>query len=643
MISLYTKHCPNPRINSFVWSVFASLLTSIFVLLSPDALHAGSAKPDAGGLTQALIAHSIRYQQASRSEQAYLLNELIETAAIRQELLLSIIENNPAEVIRLAVPASTRAALPPAVQAYIEQEVDIEGTLEVIDEDYEQYNRLLYYLETAGERLSLHFADHRPVHLLTGAKIRVKGIKVDNTLALAGGGGNVKPVVPAPVPSTLGELRTLVILVNFQDKPIEPYTIADAQSALFGETNEFFLENSYQQAWLNGDVVGWYTIPVASTVCDFNAIAFGAQSAAAAAGVNLAAYAHYLFAFPQNACGWWGLSTVGGNPSQSWVNGGLELAVSAHELGHGLGLWHSHALDCGTETIGIVMSSTYPPSPDTCYVIDYGNLIDAMGAAYPGHYNAFQKERLGWLNDGSSPPITTVSTSGTYILEAYESATSGPKALKILKSTDAATGVDTWYYIEARKAIGFDSFLATTASTVGMTSTIQNGVLVSLGTEGNGNASDLLDMSPENDTNIWQWLFNAPLLAGQSFSDPAADFTIKTEWVTNTEAAVTVTFGTGGPDSSVDIAIWTDQSTYTRNESVSIKGTVHSGGAPIANTTVNFKVKKSTGAVVTGKATTDANGMAVYKFRLKRQDPIGTYEADASILSVSAVTEFTVQ
>src|SRR5439155_2827922 len=114
--------------------------------------------------------------------------------------------------------------------------------------------------------------------------------------------------------------------------------------------------------------------------------------------------------------------------------------------------------------------------------------------------NTFQKERLGWLNYGSSPPITTVTTSGTYILEAYEWASSGPKALKILKSTDATTGAKTWYYVEARQAIGFDSFLATTQNTVGIASTIQNGALVSLGTDGNGNSSGLLDMSPATET-----------------------------------------------------------------------------------------------------------------------------------------------
>ncbi len=42
--------------------------------------------------------------------------------------------------------------------------------------------------------------------------------------------------------------------MNFQDNPVQPYTPATAQSVM-GTTSSFFLENSYQQAWLTG-VVG---------------------------------------------------------------------------------------------------------------------------------------------------------------------------------------------------------------------------------------------------------------------------------------------------------------------------------------------------------------------------------------------------
>src|SRR5262245_64534909 len=115
-------------------------------------------------------------------------------------------------------------------------------------------------------------------------------------------------------------------------------------------------------------------------------------------------------------------------------------------MGHGLGLYHSHSLDCGPTTLGTNRTS-----------IEYGDVVDTMGgpiAVTPAaHYNAFQKEQLGWLNAGVSPPITIVGSSGTYALGTYESFGSGAKALKILKSIDPSTGQKTWYYLESRQAI----------------------------------------------------------------------------------------------------------------------------------------------------------------------------------------------
>ena len=82
----------------------------------------------------------------------------------------------------------------------------------------------------------------------------------------------------------------------------------------------------------------------------------------------------------------------------------------------------------------------------SCTVVEYGDTIDTidtMGAT-AAHFNAFQKERLGWLNYGASPPITTVSASGTDMLDPFEARTINLNALKILQSTDPTTGARTW-------------------------------------------------------------------------------------------------------------------------------------------------------------------------------------------------------
>src|SRR4029453_14748707 len=137
--------------------------------------------------------------------------------------------------------------------------------------------------------------------------------------------------------------------------------------------------------------------------------------------------------------------TVGSNPSRAWINGSYALKVVGHEMGHNFGAYHSHNTAC--DSTG-------------CTTSEYGDDRDMMGQTASGPKTVFQKERLGWLNYGSSPPIQTVTASNNYWIDALETPSSGaPKALRILKSTDSS-GRRTWYYVEARAKIGIDANLA---------------------------------------------------------------------------------------------------------------------------------------------------------------------------------------
>jgi len=511
-----------------------------------------------------------------------------------------------------------------ADQSLSARAVNADGVIEILHEDLtNNSSRYLYFLKTAdGRRVRLRFAKHPPTNLLTGDHIRVHGQPSGASMMLASGGNvtnlaKTQPPPPTgPLPNTFGAQSTLVILVNFQDAPTnQPYTLAAARSVVFGTVSSFFLENSYQQTWLTGDVVGWYTIPLSSTTCNLSSIASYAQAAATAAGINLSSYTRYVYAFPQNtACGFGGASNVGGSPSQSWINGdGMATHTVAHELGHAFGLWHSHLLDCGpTATIG-----------SNCTLSDYGDIIDTMGGSQTAapHFNAVQKERLGWLNFGASPLITTVQANGTYNLGAYELTGSQSNALKILKSTDPTTGAKTWYYVEARQAIGFDGFLTNGTCSPCYTQNETNGVLVHLGTDGAASSAYLLDMTPATPT--YYWWFDPSLVAGQSFADPAAGVTLTTDWVTPTAAAVDVQF-TG------TVALATNQPTYSPGQTVSTMATATYAGAPVANVSVSFTVTKANGNVVTGSATTGRNGTALYKLKLSLSDPAGTYLAGAA-------------
>src|SRR6266700_5386378 len=133
-----------------------------------------------------------------------------------------------------------------------------------------------------------YVANRRVVITVILLGLLLLGAKVEKPWARATA-QSFAPASPAPLPNTFGAQNTLVILVNFNDRATQPYTAAQARDAIFGQVSNFFYENSYQQTWLTGDVVGWYTVPLSSTVCDSQKVASYAKAAAQAAGVNLAA------------------------------------------------------------------------------------------------------------------------------------------------------------------------------------------------------------------------------------------------------------------------------------------------------------------------------------------------------------------
>jgi hypothetical protein len=283
-----------------------------------------SARVTAENLTFNLLDVRDQHKNAGLAQKAQHLEKMRATAVKRQERLATLIETDPAQVLRLRLPKHHRASLPSAVQALVEDDITLDGDMEVFHEDRDDGSVYRYFLRTGQDRLSLHFAGEAPT-LKTGHRVRIKGVRVKHAVAMAGG-GSIQPLA-APLSNTFGAQSTLVILVNFQDNVAQPYTTDYARSVVFTSTNDWDLENSFQQTWLTGDVHGWFTIPMSSTVCDYKTLATQAKDAATAAGVNLANYKRYVYAFPQNACGWSGLGSVGGFPSQSWINGNFNLRV----------------------------------------------------------------------------------------------------------------------------------------------------------------------------------------------------------------------------------------------------------------------------------------------------------------------------
>jgi hypothetical protein len=433
-------------------------------------------------------------------------------SAIAALLLLALVPVPARPVSAHEAPLPTTAADPSAAAKARQGDTELEGTLEILHEHLQD--------GSSQERHVLQMSDGSTVKLqglppgrdlLTGDRVRVRGASAGKTLQLDAAAAQPLQVLQyAPLNNTFGVQKVLVLLVNLANDPRQPYTIEQARASL-AVTDAFFQENSYGQTSLEFDLHGWYTLPINATACTYTAVRTYALQAAIAKGINLSSYTRYLFLVPATAgCGFTGLGTIGGNPSSAWVQGNKLLNLfHAHELAHGFGLYHSHSLRCAP---GVVLG----PS---CTLLEYGNSTDMMGGA-PGHFNAFQKQRLGWLGYGASPSITTVENSGVYTIDTYAGPGTGPKALKIARGL----GSESFFVEFRRNDQGFD------------TAIFRSGVFVHLASDTNPNSSVLLDMVPET----LSWFSDTALEVGQSFTDPTSGVTLTTLAVSSTSATIMV-------------------------------------------------------------------------------------------------------
>ena len=415
------------------------------------------------------------------------------------------------------MPEELRRTPPSVARGKVERDAAVDGVLEVLHVDDESAGgRFLYFVHAAGRRMALFTAGELPPDALTGARVRVRGKRIARALAFDGSASSLQ-VLALASPVTLGAQPTAVLLVNFQDNPSQPFTPSTVRSTVFTNTSDYDREVSYQRTWLEGDVLGWYTIALSSTVCDTGTLATQARSAATSAGVDLSTYRRFVYVFPRiAACNW-----PGSGPSAEIV-----ARVDQRHPQH-----DDRRPRDGAQPGPSTTRTRSTAQSSACATVEYGDVLDVMGRAVSGHFNAFQKERLGWLGASGAPPITTVQSSGTYLLDPYESVGTGAKALKVLKSTDPTTGARTWYYVELRRALGFDASMGTIPN-------LMNGVVVRTGSETTGNSSFLVDMTPETTA-----LSDPALVVGRMFADAGAGISIRPTSVGTSGAAVAVTVG----------------------------------------------------------------------------------------------------
>ncbi|MGE0822031.1 MAG: hypothetical protein AB7P18_07930 [Candidatus Binatia bacterium] len=319
----------------------------------------------------------------------------------------------------------------------------ITGELEVlqVDDFTNPRDNRVYFLKDrqSQRRFRLRFAKHPPLSLQSGTFVTAQGRTVGQDLFLeADGLGGDGLTVLAPVTTVVaGDQKTLVMVADLADAAVScsPTAIHDMLFGNFTATsvNDFYLENSFGNVSVSGEVVGPYRLNDKSTgTCAYNTWADELDAKAKAQGVNVDAYTRKVYVLPKEApCDWAGLGSLGGLPSRAWLLHCDVPDTFAHELGHNLGMHHAST----------------PTS-------EYGDSSDVMGAGGIGlrHTNAPHKEQMGWLPFGQ---VQTLTQSGIYQLAPLEvdpSSALAPQSLKVWKPD-----TNEYYYLSYRRPVGFDA------------------------------------------------------------------------------------------------------------------------------------------------------------------------------------------
>lgn len=436
----------------------------------------------------------------------------------------------------------------------------------------------------------------------------------------------------SPANPAFGEQKTVVLLVNFADRATEPLTPAAAHALVFGEVGDFYWEASYGRTLLVGDTHGWFTVPVSRDTCNPQLVAAEADKAAAAAGIDLAAYDRRIYLSPQNACSATGYNSGIGLPSRtSLFTDAYNARVVAHELGHNFGLSHSQALDCGATVLG-----------GDCRRVSYGDAADTMGSGATPHFNAFQKELLGWLGSSGQPELTHVSASGRYRIAPLSTPGAASKALRLPRAIDPLTGEMNYYYVEYRQPVGFDAVLAGAGN-------LAQGVLVHTG--GANQYSMLLDMTPDSDpSSSFHDIRDSALAVGRTYADAAAGIRITLVSADATGATVDVAIegDAGAGDGALATSVSTDRGTYARGDTVHMSALVSRDGVAVAGARVEFQVTPPSGRASVVAAASGADGVARASYVVSsRRQATGAYGLRADAASdgktVSSTSGFSVR
>jgi chitodextrinase len=352
------------------------------------------------------------------------------------------------------------------------------------------------------------------------------GIDVPGVPSGATGAAATDPqLVPQALAAASKPVSVAVVLLNFSNDARQAPSPAAATGMMFANPDSvanFFAEESRGAISITGQVFGWYTIAATNANCAYATWQSEAAAAAQAAGVDLNAYDHIVFAWPRAiSCGWAGMGWMPG--PITWNNGSFDLRVLAHELSHNFGTNHASTLQC-TQGATIVAISA------TCSYDEYGDPFSVMGSGSTYHNDGEQLSEIGFLLAGE---LATVVPGGTYTLTPLLGSPAGlVKVLRIVRQTGTS---GTSFYLDVRATFGpyFDSFGAGSAAVTGVMIRLSSDTGAPTRSPTN---TKLIDTTPATSTYL-----DAPLAVGQTLTDPVSHISITTVSLDASGATVRVT------------------------------------------------------------------------------------------------------
>lgn len=557
---MHYRNCEKARITRGFgpWFTLFALLVSSSVSQGLDYLPLQQASPAADA-----FARWVEQQRGSVSPVSLSAQSLatgLDLARAREAEMRSLMETNPQEFARRAMPALERAQLPAQVQPLIEQRVKGRGSFSAY-----------CVFPTAGEQsvgtAQAHHAGYAFEVQVNGARYRafvygpwrnqqtvseadIDGIALGDAIVLGDASTPTQQAATGQLvtgysPTTTGPNTLLYMIAQFSDQTTDPIDEPTVQSQM-GVVSNFWVNCSGGSVFIKGlvhstqvvDIVHIKLPSTSSTYANnFAQLLSDARTAAAAQGFNYANYNLDVVVTTSAGFSYAGLSYIGAQGSH-WVTPYTTLRTAGHELGHNLGLWHANYWRTdSTQPFGADSNpGGYVADTVNGEWVEYGHYFSVMSAQYGGEwddatkpiYNPAEKVQLGWL---SGSQVQYVTTSGTYRLFRHDakSTVGTPRGIRIETPATDYTGNGRRYWLQYRYAPW------NTAQ-----NWYQNGVEVDVAETGYGaDGSIELDMSPySNDQSSpfynassppgnWWTIDNSDkldgaLLLGRSYDDVAA-------------------------------------------------------------------------------------------------------------------------